>query len=503
MDNAQRNYATIHKELLSIILAIDQFRHYLFGRQFVVVTDHKPLTALFRQTKLSSRLLRWKIELSEYDFKIIHIPGKQNVVADCLSRMELESVDMTPKYLDEFLDKSINTTVLQVVTRSRAKETQLLQQQSSIDKSKLMITDSESKSYFIEENNHVEIEQKNFDQIYYLLEKRNCDILQRMQIRLKRKIAIDDPTIYYHLYGIDSVRRIIFIPQVDSITNFGTKMELVVSQIFKHATDEVSERIAVNVEIKNAAKYFELKRIYRMVFKNSEIQTTFFLNKIMAITSLDDIRAILITYHQSKLGGHVGRERMKNNNIRRFYEWPSMTKDIKDHVRNCPVCEKTKIDKHTRTPMQITSVASQPFEKIYIDYVGEISPSSSEGFKYILTCQCDLTKYIVAVPTRDCTAETAARALVNNVCLVFGIPKTVVSDNGSAFISKLFGEIAGLMKIKQTLIAPYHPQSNSVERFHRTMGQFLRAYTQSEPDGWHDYLPYAVFNYNNRMNIQT
>lgn len=210
LDNAQRNYATIHKELLSIILAIDQFRHYLVGRVFVVVTDHKPLTALFSQSKLNGRLLRWKIELSEYDFKIIHLAGKLNAVADCLSRIKNEEPNYKPKYLHEFMNESIGATILQVQTRSRTRETQLLKNNGDNGKNEQINT------YTIEERNHVQIEQKNFDQIYYLLNSMKCNIIvQQIQIKFKTKIKFSEPLTYYQLYKIDSVRKIVFIPNID------------------------------------------------------------------------------------------------------------------------------------------------------------------------------------------------------------------------------------------------------------------------------------------------
>lgn len=94
----QRNYSTTHKELLAIILAIEKFQHYIWGKHFVLYTDHQALTYLFSQNKVGSRLLRWKILLAEYDFEIIHRKGKNNVVSDCLSRVEEQPKEM--QYFD-------------------------------------------------------------------------------------------------------------------------------------------------------------------------------------------------------------------------------------------------------------------------------------------------------------------------------------------------------------------------------------------------------------------
>jgi len=126
--------------------------------------------------------------------------------------------------------------------------------------------------------------------------------------------------------------------------------------------------------------------------------------------------------------------------------------------------------------------ANAPFKKNYIDHVGPIAPKSSAGYDYILTISCDLTKYAIDLPVFDCTALSTAVALVDNVFLKFNIPKIIVSDNGSAFISDLYKEITKLLNIRKILTAPYHAQSNAVERYHRSLGEYMRAYANKEPD---------------------
>ncbi len=67
--------------------ACERFRAYLFGVEFDLITDHKPLTYLSSLNLSSSRLIRWKMRLQEYSFKIEHKAGKEHVNADVLSRM--------------------------------------------------------------------------------------------------------------------------------------------------------------------------------------------------------------------------------------------------------------------------------------------------------------------------------------------------------------------------------------------------------------------------------
>jgi hypothetical protein len=82
----KRNYATHDLELAAIVNALRKWRHYLMGKRFELRTDHNGLKFLFDQPNLNARQSRWLEFLSEYDFDIKHIKGKENKVVDALSR---------------------------------------------------------------------------------------------------------------------------------------------------------------------------------------------------------------------------------------------------------------------------------------------------------------------------------------------------------------------------------------------------------------------------------
>ena len=76
------NKPVIEKELLAIHWGIQFFRPYLYGRKFIVVTDHRPLVSLFSHKNPSSKLTRIRIDLSDYDFEIVYKKGKINTNAN-------------------------------------------------------------------------------------------------------------------------------------------------------------------------------------------------------------------------------------------------------------------------------------------------------------------------------------------------------------------------------------------------------------------------------------
>ncbi|XP_056277635.1 uncharacterized protein LOC130198493 [Pseudoliparis swirei] len=86
LSERERRYSTVEKECLAIRWAVDSLRYYLLGRSFTLWSDHAPLQWLHRMKDTNARITRWYLALQPFNFKVIHRPGTQMVVADFLSR---------------------------------------------------------------------------------------------------------------------------------------------------------------------------------------------------------------------------------------------------------------------------------------------------------------------------------------------------------------------------------------------------------------------------------
>ena len=86
LNSAERNYNCTERELLAVIFATKQFRSYLYGHRFTLYTNHSALRWLLNLKDPSSRLTRWSLRLAEFDYEVIHKPGKKLPHADALSR---------------------------------------------------------------------------------------------------------------------------------------------------------------------------------------------------------------------------------------------------------------------------------------------------------------------------------------------------------------------------------------------------------------------------------
>ena len=108
---AEKNYPVHEQELLAIICALKEWRHYLHGNHFKVITDHRSLKYLQSQTHLSARQTRWSEFLQQFDFTIEYQEGKTNVVADALSR---RSDHRTDTQLNAISDISLESFIEEI-----------------------------------------------------------------------------------------------------------------------------------------------------------------------------------------------------------------------------------------------------------------------------------------------------------------------------------------------------------------------------------------------------
>jgi hypothetical protein len=87
MTPAELNYTVTEKEFLAVIYAINKFRHYITGYSTLVHTDHSAIKYLMNKPITNAQVTRWLLLLQEFDITIVDRPGKENVVADFLSRL--------------------------------------------------------------------------------------------------------------------------------------------------------------------------------------------------------------------------------------------------------------------------------------------------------------------------------------------------------------------------------------------------------------------------------
>lgn len=98
LTNVEQRYSQTQREALAIVWGVEHFHMFIYGKEFTLITDHKPLEVIYgnRNAKASARVERWILRMQPYTFKVIYKPGTNNP-ADYLSRhpVETEYIDVS------------------------------------------------------------------------------------------------------------------------------------------------------------------------------------------------------------------------------------------------------------------------------------------------------------------------------------------------------------------------------------------------------------------------
>ena len=198
--------------------------------------------------------------------------------------------------------------------------------------------------------------------------------------------------------------------------------------------------------------------------------------------------------HESPLSGHAGYKKTLAN-IQSQFSWPGITRDVKDYVKSCHICQvKAPVGRDRPAPLQSMPPIAEPFQRVVIDIVGPLPCTDAKNI-YILTLVDMATRWAEAIPMRSITADRVAEALFS-VFTRLGFPIEIQSDRGPQFRSDLFAEFTKLTGMRHLFSSPFHPQTNGVvERFHSTLKSMLRKLSAHSPSEWDRFLPAALFAY--------
>lgn len=499
LNRAESNYNTTEKELCAIVWGVKQFRPYLFGQKFNVVTDHQALNWLFNIKDPGSRLTRWRLKLAEYEYEIHFKPGASNTNADALSRINRVVTRSS---------KSPNSTESPDCTEpststEHSSSTEHLSSYQKFLKEKVAFTP-----------NVVELKGDIFetDQSMALAQCVSSDLKMTKGIALEFRRRFG---------GLNQLRRLPrTVPDVLSLRLKEREIfYLVTKQHFwqkpepEHLFQSLQKlrTLCEEREIKtltcprlgtglDGLQWETVRSMLQYIFRNSQVTIQVLVPETL---SEEDQLQIIHEFHENPMGGHQGNTRT-HQRISQHHNWKGMRKQIKKYIRECATCQANKSSNRTaREPMMITTTASRPFEKIYMDIVGPLTKSYN-GNVFILTLQDDLSKFAWAAPMPNHEANTVAKFFVTQFVCLHGLPQSLVTDCGTEFLSKVFKEVCQLLKIKQTSTSPYHPQSNgSLERSHRTLVEYLRSFVNKDPQNWDTHVPFAMFCHNSTTHTST
>lgn len=452
LNESEINYSTIEKELLAIVWATKYFRPYLFGRKFKILTDHKPLQWMVNMKEPNSRLTRWRLRLSEYDFTVTYKKGKSNTNADALSRIEINTKEMS---LIEEIDE-LNSLM------GNPSESILAKPNSST------------------ETVHTSVENP-----------------------ILEVPITDEPLNKFHrqlyLTIVDDVRR---RPVVTKPFDTHTRVNIQLSEsnleedLINAIKEYVNPKVKTAILINPPLAIYSIIPILQDKFRSSSM------NLVVAKTEVENIKEylrqqeIIRHYHDGKTN-HRGINECHLALSRKYY-WPKMKDQITKFINECTICGQAKYDRNPIRPQfNVVPPATKPFEIIHMDLF------TIQGEKYVTFIDV-FTKYGQAYHLRDGTAVSILQALLQ-YCTHHGVPMTIITDNGTEFTNQLFMEFTRLHKINHHRILAHSPNDNgNIERFHLTLLEHLRLLKlQHKDEPIVNLMPHAIIAYNSSIHSFT
>ena len=205
-------------------------------------------------------------------------------------------------------------------------------------------------------------------------------------------------------------------------------------------------------------------------------------------------QTIIREAHEGILSSHPGATHMYDK-LREYVWWPTMLNDVVSYIKTCDKCQQRK--QHMKlAPVLPVSIPSGPWEYIGVDITGPF-PITARGNQYVLVVVDHFTRWAEAFAIPDQTTETIADRILTGIICRHGLPKAILSDRGSNFVSKLAQTIYSMLGIKRVTTTAWHPQSNGiVERFNGTLKVTLSMWVNEMQSDWDLLLPYALFAYN-------
>lgn len=441
LNNHERNYSATDKEFLAILWSVHYFRPYLYGKKFQIFTDHQPIKFLHSKYKgkdMSPRHQRWLLKLGEYDFVIEYIKGKENKVADFLSRIE-KSNEEDKTNPQESLRNEIN---------------------------------------FNNVNNHEENDNVSMVTVHSAEENLHDHFFIKEEIvnKYKTQIILTNNKVqeFKEIHG----KRIIFIAECDLIH---------MGEIFRKYIGK--GKIGIFSELSEHTYNTVQEKLIEMFSNDNQLE---FVKCTMRAQDIEaEVEAVKqISFYHVRESLHSGIVETYNQMKYKIY-YPKLMELIQIVINQCEICQQVKYDrKPIKAKFFNTETPSNKNEIVHIDtYV-------IKG-NHFLTVIDKFSKFGAAYPLNDRNHLTIIEQLEDHFAKV-GKPKKIVADN--EFKAVRIKEFLSQENIELHLTKPNsHTGNADIERFHNTIAEKFRILYQSNKNiPVKQLIQKTIRNYNDR-----
>ena len=486
LSKTQQNYCTTMRELLAVVVFIKQFHHYLWGRKFLLRTDHASLRWLVNFKEPEGMLARWLSVLSSYDFDTQHRKGILHGNADGLSRQparKCKRVDCTECALPK-------VDCVCAITRSQVTAREV--QNSEPGCSNWTGTSSvNNQDKFIGNSIVQDLDQENLSKTDLNEQVSDANLsISGIDINLGNsdlRTSGQKDSNWLDIWSRDQLRE----AQLNDSN---------LSQVIKLLNDndgkpnkEILKAFPMDVRI--ICGQWDYLQIHDNILYRKWVPVNPRESEIFQFVVPESLRNDILKYlHDHKTSAHMGVTKTLKKVRTKFY-WPGHKNDITRWIQKCKICHSYKSGHKPKKAPLVQDFVSAPLCKIAIDIVGKL-PETEKSNCYILVITDYYSRFVEAYPMKDQTAQTVADIVATEWICRYGVPNQILTDQGRQFESDLFQNLCSLLDIKKLRTARYRPNSDGlVERFNRSLRSMLRALCNDVQSDWDEHLCYVLMAY--------
>lgn len=215
----------------------------------------------------------------------------------------------------------------------------------------------------------------------------------------------------------------------------------------------------------------------------------------------DERAVVMREVHDSPAAGHFGVKKTARKVSEQYY-WPGWRRDVRKYVRNCPVCQRYKVEQTKPAGQMHFRPPGGPWHTVSADLLGPL-PRSKKGNRFVVAFQDQYSKWTELAPLKDATASQVVLKFKELVLYRFGAPDVLITDNGTQFTSKIIKDMAKEWDIEFQTTAPYSPQSNPIERRNRVLKTLIAQSVKGDHQTWDANLKEIAFAVNTACHEST
>ena len=246
----------------------------------------------------------------------------------------------------------------------------------------------------------------------------------------------------------------------------------------------VEPRDARTVRRRATSFFFENGQLYKRSFGRPALRC------ITPEQGLEIIKEI----HEGLCGNHQGERTVRHKVLRLGYFWPTIQEQARKFVKTCIKCQHHG-PRIGNPPAEMKSITSPiPFAKWGLDIVGPFPEASPGRYKYLYVAIDYFTKWIEAMPTVTITARKTEEFVWKNLICRYGLPRVIITDNGTQFNCNQFRAFCQEWKIDLRFASVAHPQANGqVENANGQIVKALKKKLDAKKGKWAEILPQVLW----------